>query len=71
MKTLLDRLKDEHVIVLHHKGEEFPLTVEYAFNELKDKSAWTDLRYRTICYLVNTFSLKDYSPTTISNLFND
>lgn len=71
MKTLLDRLKDEHVIVLHHRGEEFPLTVENVFDELKDKSAWTDLRYGTICSLVDAFNFKDYSPLTISNLFND
>lgn len=71
MKTLLDRLKDEHVIVLHQRGEEFPATVENTFNELKDNTHWTDLRYSTICYLVDAFNFKDYSPLTISNLFND
>ena len=71
MKTLLDRLKDEHVIVLHHRGEEFPHTIDAVFDVLKENTRWTDLTYEIIYILNNHLELKDYSPTTISNLFND
>jgi len=71
MKTLLDRLKDEHVIVLHHIGKDFPYTINAVFYALKENTRWTDLTYEMICILNNNLELKDYSPTTISNLFND
>ena len=71
MKTLLDRLKDEHVIVLHHLGDQFPHTIDAVFEALKENTRWTDLTYETICILNNDLELPDYSPSTISNLFND
>lgn len=71
MKTLLERLKDEHVITLHNKGEEFPHTTDAVFDALKENTRWTDLTYEIICILNNDLELSDYSPSTISNLFND
>jgi hypothetical protein len=71
MKTLLERLKDEHVIVLHRLGEEYPHSIDALFEELKNNTHWIDLTYGTICYLIGGLKLTDYSPSTISNLFND
>jgi hypothetical protein len=71
MKTLLERLKDEHVIVLHHLGEEYPHSIDALFEELKNNTHWIDLTYGTVCYLIGGLKLTDYSPSTISNLFND
>jgi hypothetical protein len=71
MKKLLDRLKDEHVIVLHHLGEEFPHSIDALFEELKNNTHWIDLSYWTVCYLKDGLNLPDHSPATVSKLFND
>jgi hypothetical protein len=71
MKTLLERLKDEHMIVLHYIGEEYPHSIDALFEDLKSNTHWIDLTYGTICYMINGLKLTDYSPSTISSLFND
>jgi hypothetical protein len=73
MKTLLERLKDEYVIALNNNREKYPHSTDAIFDELKNNTHWIDLKYGTVCYIINQLRLtdySDYSPAGISKLFN-
>ena len=71
MKTLLERLKYEHLVTFNDLSEEYPHSIDALVEELKNNTHWIDLTYGTVCYLIGGLKLTDYSPSTISNLFND
>jgi hypothetical protein len=71
MKTLLDKLKDHHVIKLHHSENNQPNMVQSIFDDLNYHTHWLSLTYRTICCLVYYLDLPNYSPETIEKLFNE
>jgi len=71
MKTLLDKLKDHHVIKLHHSEGDHPEMVQAVFDDLNHESHYFNLLYATICCLVYYLDLPNYSPETIKKLFNE
>jgi hypothetical protein len=69
--TLLEKLKDEHMITLHQAGNLHPYSTQQLFEEIQTKKYWTDLTYSSICVLKRELKLKDYSPVSISEVFTD
>jgi hypothetical protein len=68
--NLLDRLKPEFRSKLAREYETYPLSISAIYNDLESKSFWMNLSYDTVCELRSHLSLVDYSPSTISDLFN-
>ena len=71
MKNLYDRLSPENQEVLIKESKLYPSTIEGLINELKNNISYAYLAYSDIASLVNHLNLKDYSPTTINDLFNN
>lgn len=71
MKTLLERLEPEIRQQLDQVDDLYPNVVEKIFKDLINKSAWGELEYDTIFWIVNYCNLKDYSPHTINQIFRD
>jgi len=70
MKTLYDRLNQEHKEVLSLEAEKYPTSVNILTYKLKSEHFWTELTYGEIAMLVSHLNLKSYDPVTITNLFD-
>lgn len=68
--NLLERLSPEHLEMLKAEEERFPTTIKNLRTELANTNHWIDLTYQGIHTLALHLDLKDYSPSTISNLFD-
>lgn len=71
MKNLLKRLKPEYREMLEENRKIYPSSVSLIIEDLATNYFYTDLKYSVIGMLVSYFNLKDYSPTTIFNLFQE
>lgn len=71
MKNLFNRLKPEFLEKLEIEKEVFPSTLDSLFIELKEVTNWIDLSYSAICILTVHLGLRDYSPSSINEIFND
>ena len=69
MKTLYERLKQEHKDVLASEAEKYPTSVNRLTDKLKSEVVWAELTYGEVSMLVIYLSLKSYNPATIANLF--
>lgn len=71
MKNLFERLKPEHLQKLESFKSQYEITIDILFNSLKKNKFFTGLSYGSICSLNYFLGLKDYSPTSIHNLFDN
>ena len=69
MKTLFERLSEEHIKCLMSEKEKYPYSVGSVIKGLKENYFWTDLKYNTVSMLVSYFNLNSYSPVEIDKLF--
>jgi hypothetical protein len=69
MKTLYERLKQEHKDVLAYEAKQFKHSIGHATDAMKSKVIISDLTYGEIGVLVNHLNLKSYDPLVIYNLF--
>ena len=69
--SLYYRLNPVHLEYLLSSEPSFPFTISGVLDEIREKTNWNRLSYETISNLVNFLSLPDYSPTTISEIFNN
>lgn len=69
MKSLHERLSDEHIRILEREVLKYPTTTEQIITALKENTHWTDLKYSAICSLVAMFRLNSFSPLDIDSLF--
>lgn len=69
MKTLYERLKQEHKDSLVLEAEKYPTSVNAIIDKLKSEVVWTELTYGEVSMLVTYLNLKSYNPVTIANLF--
>ena len=70
MKNLFNRLKPEYLERLEIEREVFSATLDSLFIELKKVTNWIDLSYSSICILKVHLDLRDYSPSSIDEIFN-
>ena len=68
--SLYYRLNPVHLEYLLSTEPSFPFTISGVLDEIRLETNWTRLSYETIGNLVKFLSLPDYSPTTISEIFN-
>ena len=68
--NLLERLSPEHLEVLKAEEKKFPNSIKNLRTELANNNHWIDLTYQSIHTLYLHLNLKDYSPTSINNLFD-
>ena len=71
MKTLFEKLKNEHLNTLKQEEVLYPNSVKAVLNDLKNNCFLTDLKYNTICMLNVYLKLYSFTPSSISNLFNE
>ena len=71
MKNLYDRLSPENQDKLKQISELYPATFSAVSEELRANKSYLGLTYYTICELVNHFGLKDYSPFSMNEIFNN
>ena len=71
MKTLFEKLKNEHLNTLKQEEVLYPNSVKAVLDDLKKNCFLIDLKYNTVCMLSIYFKLYSFSPITISNLFNE
>ena len=69
MKTLLDKLKPEHKAKLEAEKELYGIAIDLTLKDLSENELYLKLSYLTINSLAVFLELKDYSPKTISQLF--
>ena len=69
--SLYYKLDSERLEYLLGNEPSFPHTIGNVLGELREKEFWTNLSYECVCNLVNFLSLPNYSPTTISEIFNN
>jgi len=69
MKSLHERLSEEHIKVLEQESLKYPVTTKRIVEALKETMYWTDLKYGIVCSLVSSFSLKSHCPIEIDSLF--
>lgn len=69
--NLYKRLKPEYREMLKEAQKKYPNSVDMMLEDLEYTHFYTDLRYSTVCMMVNYFDLKEYNPSTIDNLFNN
>ena len=68
--SLLERMSQEHLEMLKVEEQRFPTTIKNLRSELANNTHWIELSYQSIHTLYLHLDLKDYSPSTISNLFD-
>ena len=71
MKTLFERLSEEHIKCLMNEKEKYPYSVNSVIKGLKENYFWIDLKYNIVASLVNYFNLNSYSPVEIDKLFTN
>jgi len=71
MKTLFEKLKNEHLNTLKQEEVLYPNSVKAVLEDLKNNCFLTDLKYNTICMLNVYLKLYSFTPSSISNLFNE
>ena len=71
MKNLYDRLNPENQDKLKIEFEKFPNSTQLVIDDLKSNTSFLEISYYTACELVVILILKDYRPSTISDLFNN
>jgi hypothetical protein len=69
--SLYYRLNSEHLEYLLSTEPSFPFTISCVLDELREKTNWCWLSYETISQLVLFLKLPDYSPSSISEIFNN
>lgn len=69
MKSLHERLSEEHIKVLEHESLKYPVTTKRITIALQETMFWTDLKYGIVCSLVSAFNLNSHCPTEIDSLF--
>lgn len=69
MKTLYERLKQEHKDALADEATRWPAIVESIVSELKEKKVILDLSYGGVCCIANSLDLKNTNLDTIVGLF--
>ena len=69
MKTLIERMKAEHIADLNKAKELYPVSVGLLINELETKKFFGHLTFDVIGVLVSHLGLKNYDPGTISSVF--
>lgn len=69
--NLLERLLPEHLEMLKADEVLYPHAINNIRKELSQLVYWCDLKYSTICNLIIYLRIKDYSPTSINNLFKE
>lgn len=69
MKTLYERLKQEHKDMLASEAKQFKYSISLVTEAMKSKVIISDLTYGEIGVLVNHLNLKSYDPLVIYNLF--
>ena len=68
--SLLNRMSQEHLEMLKAEEQRFPSTIKNLRTELANTKHWIELSYQSIHTLYLHLELEDYSPTSISNLFD-
>lgn len=68
--NLLQRLSPEHLEMLKAAEIHYPSTIKKLRTELENTKFWIELSYQSINTLYLHLDLKDYSPTSVSNLFD-
>ena len=68
--NLLQRLSPEHLEMLKTEEKRFPNSIKNLCTELENNNHWIDLTYQSIHTLYLHLNLSDYSPTSISKLFD-
>lgn len=71
MKTLLDKLKPEYKAKLEAEREIYGIAIDITYQRLNEVELYIHLPYLVISSLVAFLNLNDYSPKTISKLFNE
>ena len=71
MKTLLNKLKVEHLEQLEANKEKFPLTIDSIKNILSTKSFWSDLTISEAVTLIMNTTNKSISITNLDELFTN
>lgn len=69
--TLLERMKPEPLARLRELEIIYPYSVGSVIKELEITGFWHYLSYASVMELGSTLTGGDYSPSAISNLFND
>jgi hypothetical protein len=71
--SLYYRLNPEHLEYLLSTEPSFPSTIGSVLNEIREKEFWHQLKYETICTLVDFLGKGkgDYSPTFIDSIFTN
>lgn len=69
MKTLYERLKQEHKDALADEATRWPAIVESIVIELKENKVILDLSYGCVVTISHTLGLKNSNIDTIANLF--
>ena len=68
--NLLERLRPEHLEMLKVEEQRFTTTIKNLRTELSNNTHWIELTYQSVHTLALHLDLKDYSPSTLSNLFD-
>ena len=68
--SLYYRLNPIHQEYLLSTEPSFPFTISCVLDELREKTNWGFLSFETIIQLVTFLKLPDYSPSSISEIFN-
>ena len=69
--SLYYRLNPKHLEYLLSTEPSFPSTIGGILTEMREKDFWSELRYSTICTLVDFLGKGDYSPTFIDSIFTN
>ena len=69
MKTLYERLKQEHKDALDKEAKKYPATVRGIVDELQTKKVILDLSYGCVVTISHTLRLKNSNIDTIMDLF--
>jgi hypothetical protein len=69
--NLLERLLPKHLEMLKKDEVLYPHAIKNLCKELSDLEYWCDLKYSTVLNLIVYLRIKDYSPTSINDLFTD
>jgi hypothetical protein len=69
--TLIERMKPEPLARLRELAIIYPYSVGAVIKELEITNFWHYLSYASVMELGSSLTDGNYSPTAISNLFND
>lgn len=69
--NLFSRLSEANQAAVKEFSTKYPLTGGNLVKELKRKTSWLDLSYRSISQLCSILKSGDYSPVFIDDIFSN